>query len=67
MNGVLTSRGMKTWASRPARAAYAASALPALPADGIDSDLRAQVQRARDRGGEAARLEGVGRVAATRP
>ena len=37
MNGVLTSRGMKTLAARPARAAYAAAALAALPADGTET------------------------------
>ena len=39
MNGFLTSAGMKTLASSPARDAYAAIALPALPAVGIDSTL----------------------------
>src|SRR5215467_15487023 len=36
-NGGLTSFGRKTWASSPARAAYAAIALPAFPADGTDT------------------------------
>jgi hypothetical protein len=36
MNGVLTSRGMNTCASMPALEAYAAMALPALPAVGMD-------------------------------
>src|SRR5215468_4847244 len=35
-NGGLTSLGRKTFACSPAQAAYAASALPALPADGTD-------------------------------
>ena len=37
MNGTFTSFGMKTFASSPAAAAYAAIALAALPADGTDS------------------------------
>src|SRR6476469_3614150 len=36
MNGRFTSRGMKTFASSPAAAAYAAIALAAFPADGTD-------------------------------
>src|SRR5262244_2712316 len=35
--GGFTSLGRNTCASRPARAAYAAIALPALPADGTDT------------------------------
>src|SRR5829696_1056719 len=34
MNGCFASFGMKTWQARPAAAAYAAAALPALPAVG---------------------------------
>src|SRR5262245_59964680 len=37
MKGVFTSRGRNTFATRPALAAYAAIALPALPADGTDT------------------------------
>ena len=37
MNGRFTSRGMKTRASSPAAAAYAAIAQPALPAVGTES------------------------------
>ena len=37
MKGRFTSRGMNTLAGSPAAAAYAASALAALPADGTES------------------------------
>ena len=36
-NGALTSRGRKTLAFMPARAAYAAIALPAFPAEGTET------------------------------
>jgi hypothetical protein len=45
MNGTLTSFGMKTLASSPARAAYAAIAFAAFPADGTDT-IRAPTVRA---------------------
>ena len=62
MNGTFTSFGMNTCAGMPARAAYAAIALAAFPADGTDSVLRAEMRGAGHRGGQAARLERVGRV-----